>query len=67
MTACPRRRATHCHDLDRAPIPPHTRRARTLARARLPKPIFRLILEFYVPRDATYSAAYAPREATWNF
>ena len=43
------------------------RRARTLARARLPKAVFRLILEFYVPRDATYSVAYAPREATWSF
>ena len=63
MTACPRRRATHRHDLDRAPIP-RTRRARTLARARLPKAVFRLILEFSVPRDPTYSAAYAPREAT---
>ena len=40
------------------------RRARTLARARLPKAVFRLILEFSVPRDPTYSAAYAPREAT---
>ena len=42
------------------------RRARTLARARLPKAVFRLILEFSVPRDPTYSAAYAPREATWS-
>ena len=40
------------------------RRARTLARARLPEAVFRLILEFSVPRDPTYSAAYAPREAT---
>ena len=43
------------------------RRARTLARARLPKAVFRLILEFSVPCDPTYSVAYAPREATWSF